>query len=146
MYPANTASPQGAGALISHLLGWAYFLAWSASFYPQAILNWRRKSVQGLSMDFIYLNVLGFLCYTVRQPIQVFVRLSLHSKSKWLTLLPPSHLRSSICRSSSAQRFRKSTGGATMVRTILFVPMMSFSRFTPSFCRLSFCSRHSSTR
>jgi hypothetical protein len=62
------ASPQGFGPLLSYLIGWVYFLAWSASFYPQAILNWRRESVQGLSMDFIHLNVLGFLCYTVRAP------------------------------------------------------------------------------
>ncbi|KAF9583897.1 hypothetical protein BGW38_008185 [Lunasporangiospora selenospora] len=58
-------SAQGFGAMASHIIGWAYFLAWSASFYPQAILNWRRKSVQGLSMDFIYLNVVGFLCYSI---------------------------------------------------------------------------------
>ncbi|KAF9927140.1 hypothetical protein BGZ65_006924 [Modicella reniformis] len=55
----------GFGQIVSHLMGWVYFLAWSASFYPQAILNWRRKTVQGLSMDFIYLNVLGFLCYSI---------------------------------------------------------------------------------
>lgn len=61
-------SPQGFGPLLSYLIGWVYFLAWSASFYPQAILNQRRKSVQGLSMDFIHLNVLGFLCYTVSAP------------------------------------------------------------------------------
>ncbi|KAI7863101.1 PQ loop repeat-domain-containing protein, partial [Mucor mucedo] len=42
-----------------------YFLAWSFSFYPQAILNWRRKSVQGLSMDFLYYNVVGFFCYSI---------------------------------------------------------------------------------
>ncbi|KAF9175664.1 hypothetical protein BGX21_010569 [Mortierella sp. AD011] len=65
MDPANTAFPQGLGQLLSHLIGWAYFIAWSASFYPQVILNWRRKSVQGLSIDFIYLNVLGFLCYSI---------------------------------------------------------------------------------
>ncbi|KAF9981547.1 hypothetical protein BGZ65_003816 [Modicella reniformis] len=53
------------GTFLSHVLGWVYFIAWSASFYPQAILNWRRKSVQGLSIDFIYLNVLGFLCYSI---------------------------------------------------------------------------------
>ncbi|KAG0014677.1 hypothetical protein BGZ81_000317 [Podila clonocystis] len=58
-------SPQGFGSLLSYLIGWVYFLAWSASFYPQAILNWRRKSVQGLSMDFIHLNVLGFFCYAI---------------------------------------------------------------------------------
>ncbi|KAG0197799.1 hypothetical protein BGX28_008706, partial [Mortierella sp. GBA30] len=61
----SDSSAHGLGAWISYVLGWAYFLAWSASFYPQAILNWHRKSVQGLSMDFIHLNVLGFLCYSV---------------------------------------------------------------------------------
>ncbi|KAG0233224.1 PQ loop repeat-domain-containing protein [Mortierella sp. GBAus27b] len=57
--------PHGFGQAVSHFIGWTYFLAWSASFYPQAILNWRRKSVQGLSMDFVHLNVLGFLCYSI---------------------------------------------------------------------------------
>ncbi|OAD02431.1 hypothetical protein MUCCIDRAFT_143982, partial [Mucor lusitanicus CBS 277.49] len=42
-----------------------YFFAWSFSFYPQVILNWQRKSVQGLSMDFLYYNVVGFFCYWV---------------------------------------------------------------------------------
>ncbi|KAG0252405.1 hypothetical protein BG011_007001 [Mortierella polycephala] len=61
----DAASPYGFGPFLSHFIGWAYFIAWSASFYPQAILNWRRKSVQGLSLDFIFLNVLGFLCYSI---------------------------------------------------------------------------------
>ncbi|ORY97579.1 PQ loop repeat-domain-containing protein [Syncephalastrum racemosum] len=51
--------------IFSNIIGWIYFLAWSISFYPQAILNWRRKSVQGLSIDFLYYNVFGFLCYSV---------------------------------------------------------------------------------
>ena len=34
----------------------------SVSFYPQAWLNWRRKSVAGLSLDFQLLNLLGFGC------------------------------------------------------------------------------------
>ncbi|KAG0343891.1 hypothetical protein BG004_004906 [Podila humilis] len=55
----------GLGSVTSHVIGWAYFIAWSASFYPQAILNYKRKSVQGLSLDFIFLNVLGFLCYSI---------------------------------------------------------------------------------
>ncbi|PSN63167.1 L-cystine transporter-like protein [Corynespora cassiicola Philippines] len=50
---------------ISRLLGWAYFLSWSASFYPQPISNWKRKSTLGLAIDFPTLNVLGFSCYTV---------------------------------------------------------------------------------
>lgn len=48
-----------------NLLGWAYFLAWSISFYPQIILNYQRKSVVGLNFDFLALNLLGFFCYSV---------------------------------------------------------------------------------
>ncbi|KAG9068805.1 hypothetical protein KI688_011091 [Linnemannia hyalina] len=59
------AAQGGFGPFLSYLIGWAYFLAWSASFYPQAILNWRRKTVQGLSMDFVHLNVVGFLFYSI---------------------------------------------------------------------------------
>ncbi|WVQ67791.1 uncharacterized protein L199_005996 [Kwoniella botswanensis] len=45
--------------------GVAYFIAWSYSFYPQLILNYRRKRTTGLSPDFIYLNPLGFLALTL---------------------------------------------------------------------------------
>ncbi|KAJ4374219.1 hypothetical protein N0V83_002960 [Neocucurbitaria cava] len=50
---------------ISRVLGWAYFLCWSGSFYPQPISNYFRKSTTGLAIDFPTLNVLGFICYTV---------------------------------------------------------------------------------
>ncbi|KAL1796859.1 hypothetical protein ACET3X_005399 [Alternaria dauci] len=50
---------------ISRVLGWAYFLAWSLSFYPQPISNYLRKSTLGLAIDFPTLNVLGFTCYTI---------------------------------------------------------------------------------
>ncbi|KAI8072253.1 PQ loop repeat-domain-containing protein [Gilbertella persicaria] len=53
------------GSTISSLIGWCYFVAWSFSFYPQTILNWKRKSVQGLSIDFLCYNVYGFLCYWI---------------------------------------------------------------------------------
>ena len=45
--------------------GWLYFLTWSLSFYPQFLLNWRTKSVVGLSFDYVSLNLLGFVCYTI---------------------------------------------------------------------------------
>ena len=48
----------------SAAIGYIYFLAWSLSFYPQVMTNWRRQNTQGLSVDFCYLNVLGFACYT----------------------------------------------------------------------------------
>ncbi|EAW08400.1 putative L-cystine transporter [Aspergillus clavatus NRRL 1] len=37
---------------------------WSASFYPQPISNFRRRSTIGLAIDFPTINVLGFVCYT----------------------------------------------------------------------------------
>ncbi|CAF0837298.1 unnamed protein product [Didymodactylos carnosus] len=47
------------------IIGWMYFLAWSISFYPQIILNFKRKSVIGLNFDFLTLNILGHFCYSV---------------------------------------------------------------------------------
>ncbi|KAK9836390.1 hypothetical protein WJX84_007513 [Apatococcus fuscideae] len=49
---------------ISSVMGWIYFAAWSASFYPQVFHNFRRKTVEGFSFDFAILNPVGFLAYT----------------------------------------------------------------------------------
>jgi LCT (Lysosomal Cystine Transporter) family transporter len=58
--PSSSALP-----ILSQVLGWSYFVAWSISFYPQIHLNYTRKSVTGLSLDFLYLNLCGFSFYTV---------------------------------------------------------------------------------
>jgi cystinosin len=50
---------------LSRLMGWTYFLCWSASFYPQPYMNWRRKSTHGLAIDYPTANVLGFVAYTI---------------------------------------------------------------------------------
>ncbi|XP_053734541.1 cystinosin [Synchiropus splendidus] len=52
-------------SVIGNVIGWIYFLAWSVSFYPQALENWRRKSVVGLNFDFLALNLTGFIAYSV---------------------------------------------------------------------------------
>uniref|UniRef100_UPI0037E89172 cystinosin n=1 Tax=Semicossyphus pulcher TaxID=241346 RepID=UPI0037E89172 len=52
-------------SVISQVIGWIYFLAWSVSFYPQAWQNCRRKSVVGLNFDFLALNLTGFIAYSV---------------------------------------------------------------------------------
>ncbi|XP_063217336.1 cystinosin homolog isoform X2 [Bacillus rossius redtenbacheri] len=52
-------------ALVSTIVGWLYFVAWSVSFYPQIYENWRRKSVVGLNFDFLALNLLGFVLYSL---------------------------------------------------------------------------------
>lgn len=59
--PDNYPAPYG---IISSVLGWVYFSAWSASFWPQIFLNAHRRSVEGLSFDFLALNLLGFVCYS----------------------------------------------------------------------------------
>ncbi|KAF8065882.1 cystinosin [Scenedesmus sp. PABB004] len=50
---------------VSSAIGWLYFLCWSVSFHPQVWTNYRRRSVEGLSLDFIAMNVVGFLCYSL---------------------------------------------------------------------------------
>ncbi|CAG0923592.1 unnamed protein product [Notodromas monacha] len=60
-------------SILAQVVGWVYFLAWSISFYPQIYCNWRRKSVVGLSLDFVSLNLLGFLCYTVFNIAMLYV-------------------------------------------------------------------------
>ncbi|RLN95836.1 hypothetical protein BBJ28_00000719 [Nothophytophthora sp. Chile5] len=50
---------------VSSIVGWVYFFCWSVSFYPQVFLNYSRKSVVGLSLDYTVLNLLGFTCYSI---------------------------------------------------------------------------------
>jgi cystinosin len=51
--------------ILSKLIGWVYFFCWSFSFYPQVILNFRRKSTSGTTIDFPAINLLGFTAYFV---------------------------------------------------------------------------------
>jgi cystinosin len=44
---------------LSALFGWVYTFCWSASFYPQPLLNWRRASTSGTTVDFPLINTLG---------------------------------------------------------------------------------------
>jgi cystinosin len=52
---------------LSALFGWVYTFCWSLSFYPQPLLNYRRKSTSGTTVDFPFVNVLGieFCSHTV---------------------------------------------------------------------------------
>ncbi|XP_052825371.1 cystinosin [Octopus bimaculoides] len=49
--------------ILNIIVGWIYFIVWTVSFYPQAILNYKRKSVVGLNFDFVGYNLIGFLAY-----------------------------------------------------------------------------------
>ena len=63
--PKNTAIASHNWQILSNIIGYTYFLSWSASFYPQMFLNYQRQTTRGLSVDFCTLNVLGYICYTV---------------------------------------------------------------------------------
>jgi cystinosin len=49
--------------VLSYIFGWIYTLSWSLSFYPQPILNFKRKSTSGTTIDFPVINVFGFAAY-----------------------------------------------------------------------------------
>ncbi|KAK4312830.1 hypothetical protein Pmani_015776 [Petrolisthes manimaculis] len=49
--------------ITADVLGWLYTIAWDISFLPQIVHNWRRKSVIGLSFDYITFCGIGFSCY-----------------------------------------------------------------------------------
>mmetsp|Transcript_25614 Transcript_25614/g.38264 ORF Transcript_25614/g.38264 Transcript_25614/m.38264 type:complete len:413 (-) Transcript_25614:146-1384(-) len=53
----------GSYKYVSACLGYTYTLAWSISFYPQVLNNYHRQSTEGLSVDFVVLNLVGFCCY-----------------------------------------------------------------------------------
>ncbi|EGK97523.1 AGAP013268-PA [Anopheles gambiae str. PEST] len=49
--------------IVSMLIGWTYTVCWTIGDYFQAWTSYRRKSVVGLSFDFLYLNIVGNCCY-----------------------------------------------------------------------------------
>ncbi|PIN17819.1 putative membrane protein [Handroanthus impetiginosus] len=51
--------------ILYNVLGWVAFVSWSISFYPQVILNFRRKSVVGLNFDFVVLNLTKHTSYLI---------------------------------------------------------------------------------
>jgi cystinosin len=50
---------------VSSMTGYCYFVLWSVCFYPQVLLNYRRKSTKGLSNDFAVLNLMGWTYYSL---------------------------------------------------------------------------------
>ncbi|ETS80131.1 hypothetical protein PFICI_07660 [Pestalotiopsis fici W106-1] len=48
---------------LSGVFGWVYTFCWSASFYSQPLLSYRRKSTSGTTVDFPLINTFGFCAY-----------------------------------------------------------------------------------
>lgn len=51
--------------VLYNVFGWVAFFSWSISFYPQTVLNFRRKSVVGLNFDFVVLNLTKHTSYLI---------------------------------------------------------------------------------
>lgn len=51
--------------LISDIIGWIYFTAWTVSFYGQVYENIKNKSVAGLSFDYKLYNLSGYSGYMI---------------------------------------------------------------------------------
>ncbi|KAI4387721.1 hypothetical protein MLD38_000131 [Melastoma candidum] len=58
--------------VLYQVLGWTAFVSWSISFYPQVILNFRRKSVVGLNFDFVVLNLTKHSSYLIYNCVLYF--------------------------------------------------------------------------
>lgn len=50
--------------ILSSAMGWAYFICWGVALYPPILLNSKLKSVEGMSLDFVVLNMVGYVAYT----------------------------------------------------------------------------------
>ncbi|THU66755.1 hypothetical protein C4D60_Mb05t17550 [Musa balbisiana] len=71
--------------------GWIAFFSWSFSFYPQAILNYKRKSVVGLNFDFLVLNVTKHSSYLVYNAAMFFspvIKRQYHEKYGFGEMIP----------------------------------------------------------
>ncbi|KAK3139637.1 hypothetical protein QOZ80_5AG0386680 [Eleusine coracana subsp. coracana] len=69
--------------VLYQVLGWVAFFAWSFSFYPQVLLNYRRKSVVGLNFDFLVLNLTkhsSYLIYNAAMFFSPFIQRQYHEK------------------------------------------------------------------
>ena len=51
--------------IISIILGWTYFSLWTASFYFMSYELYKLKDVSGFSIDFLVLNIVGYICYSI---------------------------------------------------------------------------------
>ncbi|KAI3474952.1 hypothetical protein Pfo_030263 [Paulownia fortunei] len=87
--------------VLYNVLGWIAFVCWSFSFYPQVILNFRRKSVVGFNFDFALANLtkqLAYLIYNASLFFSSTVQKQYHKKFGYDEMLPvaPSDLAFSI--------------------------------------------------
>lgn len=55
-----------------HCLGFIYVISWSVSMYAPVITNWKYKSASAVSVDFVMLNIAGYMYLTCSMFLQLY--------------------------------------------------------------------------
>lgn len=63
-----------------------FYVAWTAKFYPQLYMNFKRKTTTGLSLDSLYFSLVGYSCFAIYSActfyeVQVFGQVANHNTS-----------------------------------------------------------------
>lgn len=58
--------------LLTTACGWIYAIVWGFSFYPTLYLNYTLKTSDSISMDYMCLNIGGYLCYSISLLLQLY--------------------------------------------------------------------------
>lgn len=77
---------------LSSSCGWIYFLCWSTTYYPQILLNFKTKRVDGLSFDFVALTCLGATAYMIYNALFLFPAVQLMYLNYYDMTTSPVHL------------------------------------------------------
>ena len=117
--------------LWSTVLGWTYFLAWSISFYQQPWLNFKRASVRGLSAEFLFYNVTGFL-FCESLPVRFRPR---HSLGLFAAQTQPTRLPSTCCRKTLGCRCQVQFGSRLCVWRAEVAPVPATLQCNPTISR-----------
>jgi cystinosin len=51
--------------------GWAYAIVWGFAFYPTLYLNYTLKTADSISLDYVALNIVGYICYSISILLQL---------------------------------------------------------------------------
>lgn len=57
---------------VSAIIGWIYVIGWGVANYPTILHNRKCKSVEGISMDYLFFNMMGFVLYTTYTSCMIF--------------------------------------------------------------------------
>lgn len=56
----------------AYFCGWSYAISWGISFYPTLYLNYSLKNADSISLDYLVLNIMGYLCYSISVYLQLY--------------------------------------------------------------------------